>query len=318
MNYVTFGRTGIEASIAGLGCGGHSRLGQRTGASEQQSVDLVKAAIDLGINFIDTATAYGTEEIVGQAIAGQRDNVIISTKEVLTYEGDAPLEDRMITAEELLTRVEGSLKRLNIECIDILHLHGAVAAQYDHCCEEFIPVLNDLRTAGKIRFTGITERFVEDTDHAMLKRAMMDDHWDVTMIGFNLLNPSAIQTVFPKTHAKQVATLGMFAVRRALSNPQVLRDLITGLSDEDLVNLDDFDLDNPLGFLISEGGAETVVDGAYRYCRHTEGLDVILTGTGNLDHLKQNIASINSDPLNPACLQKLDSLFGKIDTVSGN
>jgi len=109
----------------------------------------------------------------------------------------------------------------------------------------------------------------------------------------------------------------MFAVRRALSRPEALRQLIAQLSAEGLVNEADFDMDNPLGFVVSEGGARTVVDGAYRYCRHTKGVDVILTGTGSLEHLKQNIASINSPPLNPACLQKLDALFGRIDSVSG-
>jgi len=63
MQKMMLGRTGLEVSVAGLGCGGHSRLGQGTGASESQSVSLVEAAIDLGITFIDTAQAYGTEEI---------------------------------------------------------------------------------------------------------------------------------------------------------------------------------------------------------------------------------------------------------------
>jgi len=318
MDYTTLGRTGLDVSVVGLGCGGHSRLGQAKGASEDQSVALVKAAIDLGITFLDTATAYGTEKIVGRAIAGQRDKVVISTKEQIVQEGSSPQDSKLISGVELKHRVEASLQRLNTDYIDILHLHGVGPHQYDHCLAEFAPALDDLKTKGKIRFSGITERFIDDPSHTMLDRAIKDDCWDVMMVGFNLLNPSATRRVFPKTLDQKIGTLCMFAVRRALSNPEALCELIIQLNKEGLLNRADFNMDNPLEFLVTQGGAKNVVDGAYRYCRHTPGIDVILTGTSKLEHLKQNIASINNASLNPACLEKLDALFGKIDTVSGN
>src|SRR5690554_4575471 len=65
MQYTTLGRTGLKVSVAGLGAGGNSRLGQGRGLSTDSSVALVREAFDLGVNFIDTAEAYGTEEIVG-------------------------------------------------------------------------------------------------------------------------------------------------------------------------------------------------------------------------------------------------------------
>ena len=80
MQHATLGRTGIEVSVAGLGCGGHSRLGQSYGATEAQSVAVIHQALDLGINLIDTAQAYGTESIVGKALRGRHDEVVLSTK----------------------------------------------------------------------------------------------------------------------------------------------------------------------------------------------------------------------------------------------
>jgi len=77
MHYKILGRTGLNVSVAGLGCGGHSRLGQTYGNTLEQSADVVRAALDLGINFIDTAAAYGTEKIVGEAVRDRRDKVII-------------------------------------------------------------------------------------------------------------------------------------------------------------------------------------------------------------------------------------------------
>ena len=80
METTTLGRTELTASVAGLGCGGHSRLGRTTGASQADSVRLVEHALALGVTYLDTAESYGTEEIVGKALAGRRDQVIVSTK----------------------------------------------------------------------------------------------------------------------------------------------------------------------------------------------------------------------------------------------
>ncbi len=68
MAYTTLGRTGLRVSVAGLGCGGFSRLGQGQGSSVAHSIGVVRAALDAGVNFIDTAAQYGTEDIVGQAL----------------------------------------------------------------------------------------------------------------------------------------------------------------------------------------------------------------------------------------------------------
>ncbi len=82
MEYTTLGRTGLKVSVAGLGCGGPSRLGMRNDPqTASNAIALVKLAMDLGVNFIDTAQTYGTEPIVGKAIAGvPRDRLVISTK----------------------------------------------------------------------------------------------------------------------------------------------------------------------------------------------------------------------------------------------
>ena len=88
MHYTTLGRTGLNVSVAGLGCGGNSRIGLGAGLSTAQSVALMRDALDLGVNLIDTAEAYGTEEIVGEAIKGRpRDGVVVSTKAQVTAAG---------------------------------------------------------------------------------------------------------------------------------------------------------------------------------------------------------------------------------------
>ncbi|MFY0682731.1 MAG: aldo/keto reductase [Thalassovita sp.] len=318
MERIRLGRTGLNVSVAGLGCGGHSRLGQSQGKSFDHSVDLVLSAIDAGVNFIDTAASYGTEEIVGAAIKSRRDQVVISTKQGVVAPGGSALGTDMIAPELFEERVNKSLRKLEVETIDILHLHGVMAHQYAYCRDTLLPVLKRLQAAGKIRFLGLTERFIRDTDHQMLRLALQDDHWDVVMAGFNFLNPSARKHVFALTQEKDIGTLVMFAVRRALSQPDVARDLIRELIQDGTVDAAQIDQDAPLDFLTAAGVADQLTEAAYRFCRHEPGAQVVLTGTGAQAHLTQNVQSILKPPLPQAVQAKLRTLFGHVESVSGN
>ena len=101
------------------------------------------------------------------------------------------------------------------------------------------------------------------------------------MVGFNILNQSASSTIFPATIDKNIGILAMFAVRRALANPTVLVELIEEMMDRGLLEGTTIDKQNPLGFLIREGGARSLTDAAYRFCRHEPGIHCMLSGTGN-------------------------------------
>ena len=318
MDKVILGRTGLEVSAAGLGCGGHSRLGKAAGASTAQSVAIIHAALDLGLNFIDTAAVYGTEDIVGKAIAGRRGEVVISTKLQIIAPGTPGMGNEFISGAQFAENLEASLGRLGTDYVDVLHPHGIAPHQYGHVQAEILPAMLKLRDQGKIRFLGLTERFIEDPGHQTLTRALDDDCWDVVMVGFNLLNPSARDRVLARTRAAGVGTLIMFAVRRALSKADALGQLLDQLVAAGHIDGAALDMDAPLDFLMVEGGAASVVDGAYRFCRHEPGAHVILTGTGSIGHLRDNAASINAAPLAPACLARLARLFGAIDSVSGN
>ena len=152
----------------------------------------------------------------------------------------------------------------------------------------------------------------------MLHRALQDDFWDVTMVGFNILNQSARYRVFPRTIEKNIGVLVMFAVRRALSRPERLRQCIKELIKEKQINPSDIDEDDPLGFLIhDDGGAISVTDAAYRFCRYEPGTHVILSGTGNKDHLKQNIESFYRPPLPEKDLTRIKKIFRKVDSITG-
>jgi aryl-alcohol dehydrogenase-like predicted oxidoreductase len=280
---------------------------------ENASVALVRQALDLGVNFLDTAEVYGTEEIVGKAIAAvPRDRVVISTKKKF------PLENPDDPAGEVRKSLEQCLRRLRTDYVDVYHAHGVEPGEYAYAATELLPVLQKLRQEGKIRFIGVTEAFVDDMTHRMLPQAAADGYWDVVMVGFNLLNQSARNRVFPATRKNNIGTLVMFAVRRALSQPQRLRELWTELVEKGLVERGACNPEDPLDFLREEGKGSTVVDAAYRFCRYEMGAQVILTGTGSGEHLKANIESLTKPPLPASVTAKLREVFARVDCVTGN
>ncbi|MHA2006186.1 MAG: aldo/keto reductase [Promethearchaeota archaeon] len=309
MDYTILGRTNLNVSVMGVGCGGPSRVGQNTGNTIEESIAVVKCALLSGINFIDTAEVYRTEKIVGKSIKDfNRENLVISTKKSTWQK---------LKSNDVLKSVERSLQNLGTDYIDIYHLHGVVLSDYEYLVSEVVPPLEELRDQGKIRFLGVTERFNPDPNHSMLLRALEDDYWDVMMVGFNILNQSAREYVLAKAIEKNIGILIMFAVRLALSRPKRLKECINELIAKKQIDINEIDIDDPLGFLIHKDGAESIVDAAYRFCRYEPGTHVILSGTGNIDHLKDNIKSLERPPLPERDMKKLKKIFRNVDSISG-
>ena len=219
----------------------------------------------------------------------------------------------------MVQSLEASLKRLGTDYVDLYHLHAVVLEDYERLLDEIVPTMQRLREQGKIRYLAISERFGADTQHAMLQRALQDDVWDVMMVGFNPLNQSARERVFAQTIEKDIGVLVMFAVRRALSRPERLQEYSDRTDRARARSMrQDVDLDDPLGFLVHEGGAASVPDAAYRFCRDEPGTHVILSGTGNPAHLQANLASFERPPLPEADRRRLEQIFRRVDSVAGN
>lgn len=318
MEFTTLGRTDLKVSVAGLGCGGHSRLGQSYCNSFDQSVAVVAAALDLGINFIDTAPAYRTEEMVGAALRGQRERAIVSTKTLIRTRSATPGETRLLTGSEVAKRLEDSLARLESEYVDVYNMHGVIDSDLDYVEAEIVPTLLRMQQQGKIRFLGITERFATDTSHLMLHRAIQTDVWDVVMVGFNLLNPSARESVLAHAKELDIGVQNMFAVRRALSDPVALGEALKTAAVAGQLDPSKLDHADPLGSTVNQSDAGSLIELAYRFCRHEPGIHVVLTGTGDIDHLQENVAFINREPLQEQIQARLRDLFGNIDCISGD
>ncbi|HXO01646.1 MAG TPA: aldo/keto reductase, partial [Stellaceae bacterium] len=287
--------------------GGFSRLGLGTGGSEAGAIAIVRQAIELGVNLFDTAAAYGTEAVLGKAIKSvPRDKVVICTKAPFSWSSGRADPAGIVAA------LDNSLRQLDADYIDVYQLHGVPPANYQHALEELAPVLLRERDKGKFRFLGVTETAPHDLQHETLSSAAQDGVWDVAMVGFSMMHQNARARVFPLTREHKIGTLLMFAVRNIFSQPGRLQATLRELAAEGQVAAALAESDNPLSFLIHEGGATSVVDACYRYVRHEPGVDVVLFGTGSPTHLKINIDSLLKPPLPEADHHKLGELFGHL------
>src|SRR5580700_10788772 len=149
MRYRTLGRTGIKVSPYALGAMMFGAIGN---PDHDESIRIIHKALDAGINFIDTADAYGrgeSEEIVGQALKGRRDNVVLATKAHLPM-GDDPNQQGN-SRRWLIRALDDSLYRLQTDHVDLFQVHRPAP---DTDVEETLSALTDLVRAGKVRTIG--------------------------------------------------------------------------------------------------------------------------------------------------------------------
>lgn len=149
------GTQGLEVSAMGLGCMGMS-FSYYPFPEKADAINLIHAAIEQGINFFDTAEVYGpytNEELVGEAIAPYRDKVIIATKFGFNIQNGQMLGVNS-RPEQIRKAVEGSLKRLNVDVIDLLYQHRVDVSVP---IEDVAGTVKDLIAEGKVKYFGLSE-----------------------------------------------------------------------------------------------------------------------------------------------------------------
>jgi aryl-alcohol dehydrogenase-like predicted oxidoreductase len=189
MEYRVLGRTGLKISALGFGCGNVGGLMVRGTPAEQERA--VARAVELGINYFDTAPLYGdgqSETNLGKALRALRPDVVVGTK----FRIAPPERGRL--GEAVAASLEASLRRLGAERVDLLQLHNLVSIDgrersldVKAVLDEVVPALDALRRAGKIRFYGITAL----GDTPALHRVIDARAFDTAQVCYNLLNPSA-------------------------------------------------------------------------------------------------------------------------------
>jgi aryl-alcohol dehydrogenase-like predicted oxidoreductase len=323
MEMRVFGRTGMQLSVLGFGCGAVGGLMVRGDALDQERA--IARAIAAGVNYFDTAVQYGngeSEKNLGRVL--QRLNlvdVIVGTKVRL------PSTDFGSIAGAVTKSLEGSLTRLHRDRVDILHLHNAVtetgggeALSVRQVLGDVVPAFERLRQQGKIRFLGLTA--VGDT--AALHQVIDARAFDSAQLVYNMLNPSAA-TALPATYPAQdyerlfdhvrAAGVGVIGIRvlagGALSG-SADRHPIASPPPAPIGSSLSYDTDVVRGRrlmpLVEEGFAASLTEAATRFAISHPAIGTILVGMATPEQFEDAFAAVQQGPLPPAALDRLIAL----------
>jgi len=323
MQMRVFGRTGMQLSVLGFGCGAVGGFMVRGDPAEQERT--VARAIAAGVNYFDTAVQYGdgeSEKNLGRVLQTLKPaNVVVGTKVRLQ-----PNEfGRM--ADAVAKSLEGSLARLRLERVDIFHLHnpiteqgGATALSVRQVLDDVVPAFERLRQQGKIRFLGMTA--VGDT--AALHQVIDAGVFDSAQIVYNMLNPSAAvelpehypaqdyRQLFDHTKAAGVGVVGIRVLAGGALSGSAERHPIAGPAPEPIGSAMSYDADidraRRLLPLVQEGFASSLTEAATRFAISHPAIGTILVGLATPQQFEDSFAAVEKGPLPQAALDRLAAL----------
>ena len=323
MQLRTFGRTGMRLSVLGFGCGAVGGLMVRGDAADQERT--IARAIAAGVNYFDTAVQYGdgqSETNLGRVLQQLKPaNVAVGTKVRLP-----PGEFGRID-EAIRTSLEGSLARLRLDRVDILHLHnpitengGGPALSVRQVLDEVAPVFERLREQGKIRFLGITAL----GETAALHRVIEARVFDSAQVVYNMLNPSAAGALparypaqdygrlFDHTEASGVGVVGIRVLAGGALSGSPARHPIAGPAPEPIGSAMSYDADidraRRLMPLIEQGFAASLTEAATRFALSHPAMGTILVGMATPQQFEDALTAAEKGPLPQAALDRLSEL----------
>jgi aryl-alcohol dehydrogenase-like predicted oxidoreductase len=209
MNYTNLGKTGLKVSRICLGCMSYGLKEERVwGLDEEHGRPFIKRALELGINFFDTANMYGTgksEEVLGRALRdfAKRDEVVVATKVYFPMRPD--VNGRGLSRKAIMTEIDHSLRRLGTDYVDLYQIHRW---DYDTPIAETLEALHDVVKSGKVRYIGASSMFAWQFCKALY---LADLHSWTRFISmqphYNLLNREEEREMLPLCLAEGIGVL---------------------------------------------------------------------------------------------------------------
>jgi aryl-alcohol dehydrogenase-like predicted oxidoreductase len=323
MQLRVFGRTGLQVSVLGFGCGAVGGFMVRGDPAEQERT--IARAIAAGVNYFDTAVQYGngeSEKNLGRVLQNLKPaNVVVGTKVRLP-----PSEFGRI-ADAVTMSLDGSLARLRLDRVDIFHLHnpitetgGGSALSVRQVLDDVVPAFEHLRQQGKIRFLGMTA--VGDT--AALHQVIDARVFDSAQVVYNMLNPSAGEELpgnypaqdygrlFDHSQAAGVGIVGIRVLAGGALSGSLERHPIAGPAPEPIGSALSYDADvdraRRLMPLVEEGFATSLTEAAARFALSHPAMGTILVGMATPQQFEDALAAVEKGPLPRAALERLSAL----------
>ena len=323
MDYRPLGSTGLNVSEIGFGCGNVGGLMIRGEHSDQ--VKAVARAMELGINYFDTASSYGdgqSETNLGRVLRELSADVYVGTKFRVTTHEPGRIKGNIISS------VEESLTRLQREQVDLIQLHnhiepiaegGSVAPE--EALGEVLDALRELRAQGKVRFWGMTAVGETEALHRVIDSGTLNTVQSV----YNLVNPSsgvAVPSGFDMPdygnliERASVNGMGVLVIRVLAAGAltgEATRHPVAVPAVAPIGSGRDYGQDQARAdgfrFLQQEGYADNLVEASLRFALGNAGVSSVLVGYSSLEHLEQAVAFAERGPLPPEAMAQLPEVW---------
>jgi len=313
------GRTGLQVGVLGFGAGAVGGLMTKGDPRDQERA--MARAVELGINYVDTAALYGngeSERTLGRVLKALKPDIVLGTK--FRLKG----ADRSRVRQAIEQAVDESLKRLQRDNVDLLQLHNPLVAKdaddklaIDIALNEVVPAMQALQKAGKTRFIGFSG--VGET--AALLRAIESKAFDTMQVVYNALNPSAggampkgapgqdYGRLLERTRALDMGTIVIRALAGgALSGTEARHPLAMQVVDP-IGSAKDFAGDvaraRALEPLVKQSGSENLTELAERFVISNANVTTMLIGYSTLDHLEAAAKAVGKGPLPAAVARQM-------------
>ena len=308
MNYRTLGRTGLRVSEIGLGTMVHA--GHFGPMNDADSLSAIAAALDLGVNFIDTSNAYGdgySESLLGSALQGKRDKVVLATKGGNIMTG--PKRGSTDFAPDYIAQVmDESLRRLQTDHVDLYQLHNPKVPEIQD--DALYAMLQKRKQEGKVRFLGASVNTMEEGI-----AAVKGGRYDVIQIEYNILLQDPAKEVFPLAQDANVGIIARVPLRRGLLAGKITatdRERFTGGDVRARIFAGDA-LEKELAKVerarfIVKPPIKSLAQAAIAFCLAHPAVSIVIPGARNAEQMRDNAAA-SGVRLPDADVQKLQELW---------
>lgn len=332
MEYRTLGKTGLQVSALGFGCGNIGGLMIRGAPSDRERA--VARALELGVTYFDTAAQYGdgqSERNLGQVFKTLRPDVYVGTKFRLRA------QDMGDIAGAIARAMEDSLRRLDMERVNLFQLHNRIGAQRSadadtlsvtDVLESVVPALQALQQQGKTQFFGITGLGETPALHQVIDAGA----FDTAQVCYNLLNPSATYDVpsgYPAqdygrllehTRAQQMGAIVIRVLAAGALSGSEARHPIASSTPAPIGSGPDYATDvqraRMLSVLVQEGYVQNLVEASLRFALSAAPVSTILLGYSTLEHLEFAAEAMAKGPLPSEALTRLTDLWAQFASTT--
>jgi aryl-alcohol dehydrogenase-like predicted oxidoreductase len=319
----TLGRTGLNASVLGFGCGAVGGLMVRGDPADQERA--VARALEAGVNYFDTAVLYGegaSARNLGRVLKKlSPPDAIVGTKVML------PSDPAGGIGAAIRQSLEGSLARLGLERIDIFYLHNAVtpaggggSLSANTVLEDVVPAFQQLREQGKIGFLGFTA--IGDT--GALHEVVDAGVFDLAQVTYNMLNSSAAERLppgypaqdysrlFDHTQAAGIGVVGIRVLAGGALSGSAERHPVASAPPAPIGSAETYAEDvkraQELRPLVEEGFASSLAEAAIRFAMSNAAIATILVGMATVEEFHGALAAVRKGPFPAAALARVAEL----------